>query len=169
MTSAPWPQAAPHPRVRITDVQVLSDNWYVLRKFSFDYLRRAAERGQTPNGEIMRRLSAMIRASETEHAFAFHVANGNLASIRRMISLCGLTETVGVQNSWSLTRMSARDVARLRGRAGRPRDHRHRGAQPRGRPARRRRGPARLVGGLAPGRRALARHPRHLVVSRAAT
>ncbi len=40
MTSAPWPQAAPHPRVRITDVQVLSDNWYVLRKFSFDYLRR---------------------------------------------------------------------------------------------------------------------------------
>lgn len=40
MTSAPWPQAAPHPRVRITDVQVLSDNWYVLRKFSFDFLRR---------------------------------------------------------------------------------------------------------------------------------
>jgi hypothetical protein len=27
--------------------------------------------------------------------------------------LCGLTETTGVQNSWSLTKMSARDVARL--------------------------------------------------------
>jgi hypothetical protein len=78
-----------------------------------DYLRRTAERKQKPNGEIMRRLSTMIRDSDTTHTFEFHVANGNLASIRRMASLCGLTETTGVQNSWSLTRMSARDVARL--------------------------------------------------------
>jgi hypothetical protein len=78
-----------------------------------DYLRRSAERNRPPNDEIMRRLSTMIRDSETKHTFEFHVANGNLASIRRMITLCGLTETTGVQNSWSLTRMSARDVARL--------------------------------------------------------
>jgi hypothetical protein len=30
-----------------------------------------------------------------------------------MSKLCGLTETKGVQNSWSLTQMSARDVTRL--------------------------------------------------------
>jgi hypothetical protein len=78
-----------------------------------DYLRRAAEKNQKPNAEIMRRLSKMIRESETTYAFDFHKANGNLGSIRRMISLCGLTETTGVPNSWSLTRMSARDVTRL--------------------------------------------------------
>src|SRR5262245_64973552 len=39
-----------------------------------------------------------------------------------------------------------RHVARLRGRAGRPRDPRHRRAQPRRRSPRRRRWPARLVG-----------------------
>ncbi len=78
-----------------------------------DYLRRAAERNQKPSGEIMRRLSKMIRDSETTYTFEFHKANGNLGSIRRMIQLCGLTETTGVPNSWSLTRMSARDVTRL--------------------------------------------------------
>jgi hypothetical protein len=78
-----------------------------------DYLRRASEKKQKPNGEIMRRLSRMIRDSDTTYTFEFHKANGNLGSIRRMVSMCGLTETTGVQNSWSLTRMSARDVARL--------------------------------------------------------
>ena len=78
-----------------------------------DYLRRAAEKKQKPNAEIMRRLSKMIRDSDTTYTFEFHKANGNLSSIRRMISMCGLTETTGVPNSWSLTRMSARDVTRL--------------------------------------------------------
>jgi hypothetical protein len=78
-----------------------------------DYLRRAAEKGSKPNAEITRRLSKMIRDSDTTYTFEFHKANGNLGSIRRMVSLCQLTETTGVPNSWSLTRMSARDVARL--------------------------------------------------------
>jgi hypothetical protein len=78
-----------------------------------DYLRRAGERNQKPTAEIMQRLSKMIRDSETTYTFEFHKANGNLGSIRRMIQLCGLTETTGVPNSWSLTRMSARDVTRL--------------------------------------------------------
>jgi hypothetical protein len=78
-----------------------------------DYLRRAGEKQQKPSGETMRRLSKMIRDSDTTYTFEFHKANGNLGSIRRMVSLCGLTETTGVQNSWSLTKMSARDVARL--------------------------------------------------------
>jgi hypothetical protein len=78
-----------------------------------DYLRRAGEKKQKPSAEIMRRLSKMIRDSDTTYTFEFHKANGNLGSIRRMVSLCGLTETTGVQNSWSLTKMSARDVTRL--------------------------------------------------------
>lgn len=78
-----------------------------------DYLRRAGEKNQKPSAETMRRLSTMIRNSDTTYTFEFHKANGNLTSTKRMITLCGLTETIGVQNSWSLTRMSARDVARL--------------------------------------------------------
>jgi hypothetical protein len=78
-----------------------------------DYLRRAGEAGRKPNNEIMRRLSTMIRDSDTTYTFEFHKANGNLGSIQRMVSLCNLTETTGVQNSWSLTKMSARDVTRL--------------------------------------------------------
>jgi hypothetical protein len=35
--SAPLP---PHPRLRIESVQVLSQDWYLLRKITFDWLRR---------------------------------------------------------------------------------------------------------------------------------
>ena len=47
---------------------------------------------------------------------------------------------------WERGACPARDVARLRSRAGGPRDHRHRRAQSRQGSTRRRRGPARLVG-----------------------
>ena len=46
---------------------------------------------------------------------------------------------------WDAVRVPPRCLARLRGRAGRPRDPGHRRAQPRRRAARGRRGPARLV------------------------
>jgi hypothetical protein len=91
-----------------SDTASMSKSWVAA-----DYLRRASEKKQKPSAEIMRRLSKMIRDSDTTYTFEFHKANGNLGSIRRMVSMCGLTETTGVQNSWSLTKMSARDVARL--------------------------------------------------------
>ncbi|MER7273667.1 hypothetical protein ABT369_04365 [Dactylosporangium sp. NPDC000244] len=78
-----------------------------------DWLRRQAESNKQPGSAALNELSRMIRDSETENTFKYHVQNGNLTSIKRMISLCGLTETKGTQNSWSLTQMSARDVARL--------------------------------------------------------
>ena len=78
-----------------------------------DYLRRAAEKKQTPNATIMAELSTMIRDSDNTHAYEFHIANGNLSSIKRMISMCKLTDTKGTQNSWSLTQMSTRDITRL--------------------------------------------------------
>jgi hypothetical protein len=91
-----------------SDTASMSKSWVAA-----DYLRRAGEKKQKPSAATMQQLSTMIRDSDTTHTFTFHKANGNLGSIRRMVSLCGLTETTGVQNSWSLTKMSARDVARL--------------------------------------------------------
>ncbi len=96
------------PANALSDTASMSKAWVAA-----DYLRRAAEKNQQPNSTIMAELSTMIRDSDTTHAYEFHVANGNLGSIQRMIKLCGLTDTKGVQNSWSLTRMSSRDVARL--------------------------------------------------------
>ncbi|MBT8227184.1 MAG: hypothetical protein KJO75_17035 [Dactylosporangium sp.] len=78
-----------------------------------DYLRRAAERGRTPSATTLSQLSTMIRDSDNTNAYTFHVANGNLASITRMISICELADTRGTQNSWSLTQMSTRDITRL--------------------------------------------------------
>ena len=96
------------PANALSDTASMSKAWVAA-----DYLRRAAEKNQQPNSTIMAELSTMIRDSDTTHAYEFHVANGNLSSITRMIKLCGLTDTKGTQNSWSLTRMSSRDVARL--------------------------------------------------------
>jgi len=78
-----------------------------------DWLRRQGEQNKQPSTTALTELSRMIRDSETTNTFKYHVQNGNLTSIKRMISTCGLTETKGTQNSWSLTQMSARDVARL--------------------------------------------------------
>ena len=39
MPTTALPHDASHPRVKILDVEVLSDNWYVLKKTTFDYLR----------------------------------------------------------------------------------------------------------------------------------
>jgi hypothetical protein len=96
------------PPATTSDTASMSKAWVAA-----DYLRRAAERRQKPNATIMTQLSTMIRDSDTAHAFEFHIANGNITSIQRMTKLCGLTDTRGVQNSWSLTQMSARDVVRL--------------------------------------------------------
>jgi hypothetical protein len=100
--------AGSQPEGATSDTASMSKAWIVA-----DYLRRAAERNQQPSTYALTELSRMIRDSETKQAFKYHVANGNLASINRMIKLCGLTDSRGVQNSWSLTRVSARDAARL--------------------------------------------------------
>ena len=95
-------------------VNALSDTASMTKAWiAADYLRRQAEQHKTPNATIMDELTRMIRDSDNTHAYEFHVANGNLSSIQREIKMCGLTDTKGHQNSWSLTQMSARDVARL--------------------------------------------------------
>jgi hypothetical protein len=92
----------------VTDTASMTKAW-----IAADYLRRAAEQGRRPSETILSEITSMIRDSDNTHAYELHVANGNLASIQREIKLCGLSDTEGHQNSWSLTEMSARDVARL--------------------------------------------------------
>lgn len=96
------------PENAISDTASMSKVWVAA-----DWLRRTTEKNQTPSAAALGELSRMIRDSETEHTFRYHVQNGNLASIHRMVKLCGLTDTRGVPNSWSLTKMSSRDVTRL--------------------------------------------------------
>jgi hypothetical protein len=96
------------PANALSDTASMTKAW-----IAADYLRRQAAEHETPSSTIMAELTTMIRDSDNTHAYEFHVANGNLSSIQREIKLCGLTDTKGHQNSWSLTQMSSRDVARL--------------------------------------------------------
>jgi hypothetical protein len=78
-----------------------------------DYLRRAEEAGQTPSASRMADLEAMIRDSDNDAADRTYNANGKTASIDRLISMCGLTESKSVPGLWSNTIISARDTVRM--------------------------------------------------------
>lgn len=78
-----------------------------------DYLRRAAEKGQTPSPTAMQRLSTAIRDSNDDGAqWAYQQSGGNEV-VRRLIRTCKLTDTKLYSGWWSLTQMSARDAARM--------------------------------------------------------
>ncbi|WP_344134289.1 serine hydrolase, partial [Luedemannella flava] len=78
-----------------------------------DYLRRAAERGVTPNSTMMRTLEIMIRDSDNNAAVTVYAANGRTASINRLISMCKLTDSKATSGEWSRTYVSARDTVRM--------------------------------------------------------
>ena len=78
-----------------------------------DYLRMAAARGVTPNESALHDLEIMIRDSDNAAAAKIFAANGRTASIRRLISICGLTDSTVVPNEWGTTRVSARDAVRM--------------------------------------------------------
>lgn len=77
-----------------------------------DYLRRAAEKGQTPSDTRMAQLRIMIRDSDNDAAQSLWQAVGYSASTKRMVPMCGLTDSKPNSN-WSNTLLSARDTARL--------------------------------------------------------
>jgi hypothetical protein len=77
-----------------------------------DYLRRAAEKKITPNSAAMSQLSVMIRNSDNAAANTFWRADGGAASIKRLISMCALTDSRAYID-WAHTLMSARDAARM--------------------------------------------------------
>jgi hypothetical protein len=78
-----------------------------------DYLRRAAESGQTPSDARMQQLRIMIRDSDNQAAQSLWLAVGGSASIGRLVKTCKLTDSSAYRNLWSNTRLSARDTARL--------------------------------------------------------
>ncbi len=78
-----------------------------------DYLRRAAEANAQPPGDRLADLSIMIRDSDNDIAEDFFRELGGDASIKRLISKCGLTETSPVKGWWSNTTMSSQDAARM--------------------------------------------------------
>jgi hypothetical protein len=79
-----------------------------------DFLRRSAEKGETPPAATLSRLSIMIRDSDNAAASAFSESLGNVATINRLVKTCALTDTKpGID--WSHVLMSARDAVRMGG------------------------------------------------------
>lgn len=78
-----------------------------------DYLRRASETGETPTNSRLNDLEVMIRDSNNEAADRTYTANGKAASIERLISICGLTDSSAVPGFWSNTNISAEDTVRM--------------------------------------------------------
>jgi hypothetical protein len=80
-----------------------------------DYLRRAAEKGQTPSTAQLADLEIMIRDSDNNAADRTYKADGATASIERLISMCKLTDSKATPGLWSNTFISARDTVRMGG------------------------------------------------------
>jgi hypothetical protein len=78
-----------------------------------DFLRLGTERGVPPAHGDLDLLRRMIRDSDNEAAEAIYRRNGATASIRRLSTRCGLTDSRATPNYWSLTMLSARDAARM--------------------------------------------------------
>ncbi|MEE6261195.1 hypothetical protein [Plantactinospora sonchi] len=79
-----------------------------------DYLRRAAEKNQTPSDARLDEVSIMIRDSDNNAASDLYEVNGGTASIKRLISICDLTDSSPAPDGgWSRTALSARDAARM--------------------------------------------------------
>nr|WP_240942097.1 class A beta-lactamase-related serine hydrolase [Planosporangium thailandense] len=76
-----------------------------------DYLRMLG--AKQPTAQRLSELSRMIRRSDDAAAQDIYQVDGGNAVIRRMISMCGLTETTVVSGWWSKTEISARDAVRL--------------------------------------------------------
>lgn len=78
-----------------------------------DYLRRSAERGVTPSDARLAQITRMVRDSDNAVASDLYAVVGKQASTKRLISKCGLTNSKPGPTSWSDTRVSAQDTARM--------------------------------------------------------
>jgi hypothetical protein len=81
-----------------------------------DYLRRLGDK--QPTAARLKQASTAIRDSNDDAANSLYNASGKTAVTRRMISMCGLTNTkvstmAGYVGWWSFTQMSAQDAVRL--------------------------------------------------------
>ncbi|WP_422772818.1 serine hydrolase [Plantactinospora sp. WMMC1484] len=139
-TPTPSPELPPLP-VAPTDVKISKDGWWnwalmdtrtgkisgsdnmdetnptasmIKAWIGADYLRRAAEKGDTPSDSRLNQVSIMIRDSDNNAAQTLYELNGGTASIKRLISICDLTDSSpAADGGWSRTALSARDTARM--------------------------------------------------------
>ncbi|WP_410810320.1 hypothetical protein [Micromonospora sp. 067-2] len=91
--------------------------------FAADYLRQLG--GKPIPAAMKKNIAAAIRNSNDDAANALYAADGKSATIKRLVSTCGLTDTAALTNAsrgnvpakyvgwWSFTRMSPRDAVRL--------------------------------------------------------
>lgn len=78
-----------------------------------DYLRRLTEKGQKATTTQLAELDRMIRDSDNDAAEDIYEKNGGNAGIKRLISICKLTDTTASSKGWSFTNISARDTVRM--------------------------------------------------------
>jgi hypothetical protein len=78
-----------------------------------DFLRLTAEQGKEPSERQLAQASKAIRDSDDTSANALYKAAGETAQLRRMIRICGLTDTTIEGDRWRSVRMSSRDAVRL--------------------------------------------------------
>lgn len=79
-----------------------------------DYLRRTAESGKEPSEARLAQVRIMIRDSDNAAAEALYTVNGRTASIKRLVSICKLTDSSPASGGgWSRTQLSAQDTARM--------------------------------------------------------
>lgn len=72
-----------------------------------DYLRRADDAGQTPSDAKLADATRIIRDSDNTRAEQFYNSVGRDASIRRLLSMCKLTDSsVAPDGGWSRTALS---------------------------------------------------------------
>lgn len=96
------------------NLNAVSDSGSMIKAWlGADYLRRADERDQDLSASHLHELSIMIRDSDNAAAEDIYRTNGSTASINRLISMCGLTDSRATPGYWSLTYMSGRDAVRM--------------------------------------------------------
>jgi hypothetical protein len=78
-----------------------------------DWLRRETAGHKTPTKAQLNQINLMIIDSNNQIAQEYYNIGGHDALIKRLISVCGLRDTVKIKHdSWSFTELTAADAAR---------------------------------------------------------
>jgi hypothetical protein len=77
-----------------------------------DWLRRAAENGETPSSDTLDELTLMIVDSNDPIAESYYQQGGADAVVERLIDRCGLSDVVIEPDLWGMTLMTPLDAAR---------------------------------------------------------
>jgi hypothetical protein len=101
--------SGPASRTKTSTTASLIKSW-----IAADYLRRAAEDGETPSNSRMEQLRVMIRDSDNEAAESLYNEVGRVGSIERLLDICKLKDSEpSSSGGWSRTLLSPADITRL--------------------------------------------------------